>query len=61
MSSTSWWNSSHRLTYLFIGIKHFVKPSRVYRLAHGRHLSETDKLILKELVKKKIIRGHEEN
>lgn len=59
----SFWNSSHKLTYLILALRFFVTPNHVYHLAHVdiRCKSRKDKKILHKLHQMGIIRRSSSN
>lgn len=52
----TYWNSNHRWTYIWIAIKHFTTPTRVYELAHGNiEVHQNDRKIMHSLKVRGII------
>lgn len=55
--SKTYWNSTHKWTYIRIALKHFTTPTRVYELAHGiREMHSADRGIMHDLAEAKIVR-----
>ena len=54
--SSSYWNSKHRWTYIWIALKHWTSPTKVYNLAHGElEMHGVDRPIMHDLKEKGII------
>jgi len=47
--------SKHKWTYIWIAIKHFTTPSRVYEICHNLKFEKEDKAILHDLAKHHVI------
>ena len=45
----SYKTSSHKWTYIWIAVKHFTTPTRVYQLAHGKQYHKKDLKIMHDL------------
>ena len=46
----TFWGSKHKWTYIWIAIKHFTTPTKVYELAHGiRDMHSKDRPIMHDL------------
>ncbi|MCR5313753.1 MAG: hypothetical protein K6E54_08980 [Bacteroidaceae bacterium] len=49
-------NSPHKWTYIWIALKHFTTPTRVYKLAHGiLEMHKKDRSIMHDLKEYDII------
>ena len=54
--STSFWSSSHKILYLYLSLRYWILPSRVYRLAHGKNpRTGRDKKVVRVLLDKGIM------
>lgn len=54
--STDFWSSSHKMLYLFLALRYWMKPSRVYKLAHGKNpRTGKDKEVVRRLLDKGVV------
>jgi len=53
--STSYKDSKHKWTYIWIAIKHFTTPSKVYDICHNGTSESKNRAILHDLAKYGII------
>ncbi|MCQ2213196.1 MAG: hypothetical protein MJZ36_06130 [Bacteroidaceae bacterium] len=55
--STNYKDSKHKWTYIWLGLKYWVSPQKIYDLAHGNvKCHRIDKPIMHDLKIKNIIR-----
>lgn len=54
--SNSFWSSSHKMLYLYLALRHWMWPGRVYRLAHGKNpRTGKDKIVVRKLLEKGVV------
>ena len=58
--STSYKDSKNKWKYIWIAIKHFTTPSKVYEICHHGEANHKNHVILHDLAKYHIIRYHRE-
>lgn len=54
--SNSFWSSSHKFLYLFLALRYWMTPARVYKLAHGKNpRTPKDKEVVRRLLDKGVV------